>query len=123
MLEDEVTMFEGLDLIEKIHQDGVRQLLKIFEEEEEGGEPKNVAEGQEVWEEATSMAKVAAISMTTATSTTMVAMTETSMPETSIEIARAAYGMTFIVPVETKLTTEDCESAASGAWNHEIWKP
>lgn len=45
MLEDEVTMSEELDLIEKINQDDGGQLLKIVKE---GGEPKNVAEGQEV---------------------------------------------------------------------------
>jgi len=76
MLEDEVTMFEELDLIEKINQDDGGQLLKIVKE---GGEPKNVAEGQEVWEEATSMVVVAATSMAAVAATSMVEAAATFM--------------------------------------------
>jgi len=85
MLEDEATMFEELDLIEKINQDDGGHLLKIVKGEDKNGEPKNVAEGQ--------------------AATSMVAMTVTSMSATSIVTARAAYGMTFMVTVETTLTT------------------
>ena len=95
MLEDEVTMFEELDLIEKINQDDGGQLLKIVKE---GGEPKNVAEGQEVWEEATSMVEVAATSMAAVEATSMAAVAATSMVATTT---------TFMVTVETTLTAEE----------------
>lgn len=112
MLEDEATMFEELDLIEKINQDDSGKLQNIVEGKDEGGEPKNVAEGQEVWEEETSMVAVATTSMAAAEETYMVAaettsmvvVIATSMSATSIVTTRAAYAMTFIVIVETTLT-------------------
>lgn len=64
MLEDEATMFEDLALIGKINQDDVGQLLKIVKE---GGEPKNVAQGQEVWEAATSIMTARAVMATVKT--------------------------------------------------------
>jgi len=141
---------------EMLEEKWLKCLLETFEPEKEvadkfaGNEQKNVAEGQEVWEIATSMvAAEATCGVTSAevkpmlstigemtAETTLAAATgsESSSSRLDIEIEIIRRLMMKVSPKQQiaarkkknfskRKTEKDCESIVSGAMQHKVWKP